>query len=97
MKLRNGKTYTYKPIIRLSNNSKNKLRHTSLCAICCDKYKKGDHIVSCLKQNITKHSFHINCFKLALKYNKIQQFKLVCPYCTIDIDYNKLEYKKMRY
>lgn len=96
MKLRSGKTYRYKPIVRLSNKSINSLRHTLLCAICCDYYKKGDHIVSCSKQNITKHSFHINCLKLAFKYNKIQQLNLVCPYCTMNIDYNKLEYRKMK-
>ena len=72
MLLRSGKIYS--PHIK-----ENKIIIQGTCSICFSNYIHGDHICSCSKEKIKKHSFHISCFNEFLKYNLL--FKLKCPYC----------------
>jgi hypothetical protein len=89
MKLRSGKTYYFKEYMVKKRDISKSFNcgevHTPSCCICCETYKKGDHITSCRKCNLIKHSYHISCIvKVRETYYNLSQ-RHICPYCRINL------------
>ena len=92
MKLRSGFVYNYvKPKQKCNNLKKTSInKPDDLCCICYQKYtSKRNCKVSCSKNNLNKHGYHINCIKEYLHYRILDNpyNSLNCPYCRKELSY----------
>lgn len=77
MILRNGKTYEYPTITPCSVTDS-----SDTCCICLKPYRSNEHISSCSKENIYKHSYHTKCIYQTIQYSEKY---IICPYCITPI------------